>query len=177
MPLSKGAIATWSVLIYWQVRDTLSSITQCQGATYSIQNRVLTGHAFRTKPCATMECCVKLCGEDLNCKSINYYRKTKTCELNNVSAVVSPESMVDFELSMYMTNAFSPCHLDFECEGQGRICQVMEDWSYCKGNIGILFLVSCYFDNGCEQQGKISQLVMHKSKYISKANIFSKISF
>ena len=45
--LPKGVIATSFVMIYWQLRDTLSSVTQCQDATYSIPNRILTGHAFK----------------------------------------------------------------------------------------------------------------------------------
>ena len=138
--LPKGVIATFFVMIYWQLRDTLSSVTQCQDATYSIPNRILKGHTFTTKPSATMESCVIFCGEGLNCKSINFYRKAKTCELNNISAVTSPESMVDFELALYMTNAFlMPCFFDAECKLPEEICQLVEGGRKCTGNVGNLF--------------------------------------
>ena len=87
-----------------------------------------------------MESCVIFCSEDLNCKSINFYRKAKTCELNNMSAETSPESMVDFELAMYMTNAFlMPCFFDAECKLPQEICELVEGGRKCKGNVGYLF--------------------------------------
>ncbi|PFX12789.1 Coagulation factor V [Stylophora pistillata] len=132
MPLIKGSVGTSFLLIYCQLRYTLSSVTQCQEATYSIPNRVLTGHGFATRPSTTMESCVIFCAEDPMCKSINYFRKRKICELNNSSAVMSPESMVDSELSIYMTNAFSACHLDVECGGPEEICQLLESGGECK---------------------------------------------
>ena len=138
--LLKGVIATFFVMIYWHLRDTLSSVTQCQDATSSIPNRILKGHTFTTKPSATMESCVIFCGEGLNCKSINFYRKAKTCELNNMSAVTSPESMVDFELALYMTNAFlMPCFFDAECKLPEEICELVEGGRKCTGNVGNLF--------------------------------------
>ena len=138
--LLKGVIATFFVMIYWHLRATLSSVTQCQDATYSIPNRILKGHTFTTKPSATMESCVIFCGEGLNCKSINFYRKAKTCELNNMSAVTSPESMVDFELALYMTNAFlMPCFFDAECKLPEEICELVEGGRKCTGNVGNLF--------------------------------------
>ena len=138
--LPKGVIATSFVMVFWQLRDTLSSVTQCQDATYSIANRILTGHAFTTKPSSTMESCVIFCSKDLNCKSINFYRKAKTCELNNMSAETSPESMVDFELAMYMTNAFPiPCLYDAECKLPGEICELVEGDRKCKGNVHSYF--------------------------------------
>ena len=87
-----------------------------------------------------MESCVIFCSEDLNCKSINFYRKAKTCELNNMSAVTSPESMVDFELALYMTNAFlMPCFFDAECKLPEEICELVEGGRKCTGNVGNLF--------------------------------------
>ena len=140
MTLLTSVIATSFVIIYWQVRDILSSVTECQEATYSIQNRILAGHAFTTRPSATIEVCVILCGEHPNCKSINYFRNSKTCELNNMSRVSSPEHMVVFESAMYMTNAFRvPCNYDIECERQEEICQLAVGGSKCKGNLYVIF--------------------------------------
>ena len=140
MTLLTSVIATSFVIIYWQVRDILSSVTECQEATYSIQNRILAGHAFTTRPSATIEVCVILCGEHPNCKSINYFRNSKTCELNNMSRVSSPKHMVVFESAMYMTNAFPvPCNYDIECERQEEICQLAVGGSKCKGNLYVIF--------------------------------------
>ena len=140
MTLLTSVITTSFGIIYWQVRDTLSSVTECQGATYSIQNRILAGHAFTTKPSATIEVCVILCGEHPDCESINYFRKTKTCELNNMSLMSSPEHMVAFESAMYMTNAFRvPCYYDNECERQEEVCLLVVGGSKCEGNVNIFF--------------------------------------
>ena len=140
MTFLTSVITTSFVIIYWQVRDTLSSVTECQGATYSIQNRILADHAFTTKPSATIEVCVILCGEHPDCESINYFRKTKTCELNNMSLMSSPEHMVAFESAMYMTNAFRvPCYYDNECERQEEVCLLVVGGSKCEGNVNIFF--------------------------------------
>ena len=141
MTLLTSVIATSFVIIYWQVRDTLSSVTECQEATNSIQNRILTGDAFTTKPSVTIEVCVILCVEHPNCESLNYFRKTKTCELNNMSLVSSPEHMVAFESAMYMTNAFRVprCYYDIECERKEEVCQLVVGGSKCEGNVNIFF--------------------------------------
>ena len=148
MLLTEGVIETVFMIIYWQVRETLSSVTQCQDTTFSIQNRVLVGHAFGTKPSANIEDCVILCVEHPNCESINYYRKTKICELNNKTAVSNPENMVHFELAMYMTNSiriFFCKYFDFECGRQEDICQLEEGRNKCKGTANI-FLFSTISD-------------------------------
>ena len=66
--------------------------------------------------------------------------EAKTCELNNMSAETSPESMVDFESAMYMANAFlMPCFFDAECKLPQKICELVEGGRKCKGNVGNLF--------------------------------------
>ena len=53
-----------------------------------------------------------------------------------MSAETSPESMVDFELAMYMTNDFPiPCLYDAECKLPGEICELVEGDKKCKGNV------------------------------------------
>ncbi|KAL9978372.1 hypothetical protein ACROYT_G015875 [Oculina patagonica] len=133
---SKFIIATLFLILYCPVQVTLASAAQCKDATYSIPNRVLTGHAFLTKPSPSIGDCVISCIErDPLCESINYYRKTKTCELNDKTINSYPDDIVDFEWAIYMTNSVRllPCDdLDFKCGRQTDICHLKEGGNKCK---------------------------------------------
>ena len=130
-------VPTLSLILLCPVHVSLASVMQCNDTTYSIANRVLTGHAFLTKPSPNIEDCVISCIEcDPSCVSINYYRKTKVCELNNKTVDSNPDNMVDFEWAIYMTNSlrFLPCNdFDFECGRQTDICLLKKGGSKCKG--------------------------------------------
>lgn len=143
-PLTKGVIATYVVIIFWQVRVSFSSGAQCQNVTYSSQNRVLTNHAFATEPFATIKSCVIFCKERPKCKSINYYQTTETCEMNTMNAELSPENMMDFKTAVYMTIA--PCYYDKECRSQEEICLVQEGGRKCKGNVHIFLPLQTLFE-------------------------------
>ena len=128
-----------ALVLYCLVQVTLASTKQCKEATYSIPNRVLAGSAILAKSSPGLQDCVILCVEhDPLCESINYYRKTKVCELNNKTIDSNPEDMVDFELAIYMTNSVRllPCNgFDLECGRQTDICHVKQGGNNCKGKI------------------------------------------
>ena len=117
-------IALTIVAIFCRVKDTLASTSQC--ATYSVQNRVLKGHAFVTKPSQSIEDCVISCIKHPSCQSSNYYRKKKMCELNDKTDISNPEDMMEVEHANYMTNGvrFPPgcSKQDSECGRPGVIC-------------------------------------------------------
>ena len=125
--------------LFCPVQATLASIRQCNGTTYSIPNRVLTGHAFLKKPSPSIDDCVVLCiKHDPYCKSINYYRKERVCELNDKTTGSNPDDMADFEWAIYMTNGVRlfPCYdFDFECGQKTDVCLLKKDHNKCKGKI------------------------------------------
>ncbi|KAL9978371.1 hypothetical protein ACROYT_G015872, partial [Oculina patagonica] len=119
-------IATLFVVLLCPLQEALASFEQCKEATFSIPNRVLVGHALLTKPSPSIGDCMISCIErDPLCESINYYRKTKICELNDKNINSNSEDMVDFEWAIYMTNSerVPPCNLDDECGRQTDICR------------------------------------------------------
>ncbi|KAL9978374.1 hypothetical protein ACROYT_G015877 [Oculina patagonica] len=133
----KFIVTTLSVTLFCLVQVTLASLRQCKDATYSIADRVLVGHALLTETCPSIGDCVALCVErDPLCESVNYYRKTKICELNDKTEDSNPDDMVDFEWAIYMTNSvrlLSCNNSDLECGRQTDICHLEIGGNKCKG--------------------------------------------
>ncbi len=147
-PIEK-IIATLFVVLLCPLQEALASFEQCKEATFSIPNRVLVGHALLTKPSPSIGDCMISCIErDPLCESINYYRKTKICELNDKNINSNSEDMVDFEWAIYMTNSerVPPCNLDDECGRQTDICRHLKTGgNNCKGkNTSVYFFFGCY---------------------------------
>ena len=66
------------------------------------KNGVLTGHVYRQIPTGRRMQCAVLCSRDaLACRSFNYFRDDKICELNNATAASYPHKMTTADGCLY----------------------------------------------------------------------------
>ncbi|XP_068678072.1 lactadherin-like [Montipora foliosa] len=112
--------AVLSLPIYLFLRLKVASACT---ATYSVQGQVLQNHTFKTETTDKMEDCIVLCMAYPGCKSSNFYRRDKRCELSDKTHASHPEDMKREPYSNYMINAFRsiPCTTQLDC-GMDLIC-------------------------------------------------------
>ena len=106
--------------IFLLSRTTL--VTSCT-ASYSVQGQVLQNHTFKTETAERIENCIMLCTAYPGCRSSNFYRIDKRCELNDKTHASHPEHMVQEPYTIYMENIFRlmPCRNKLDC-GKQMIC-------------------------------------------------------
>ena len=94
-------IYMFSLLMMEQVESFGS---QCGGLNqrfHSAENRVLKNFVYNTKTVHNYVICGRECSMDNDCKSFNFYKDIKLCELSNTSRAEHPEDFFKDEGSMY----------------------------------------------------------------------------
>ncbi|XP_068683930.1 lactadherin-like [Montipora foliosa] len=112
--------AVISLLIYLVLRSEFAS--SCT-ATYSVQGQVLRHHTIKTETADKIEDCIWRCMAYPGCKSSNFYRVDKRCELNDKTHASHPEDMTRELYTNYMINTLRsiPCKTQLDC-GMDLIC-------------------------------------------------------
>ncbi|XP_068683916.1 lactadherin-like isoform X2 [Montipora foliosa] len=112
--------AVISLLIYLVLRSEFAS--SCT-ATYSVQGQVLRNHTIKTETADKIEDCIVRCMAYPGCKSSNFYRVDKSCELNDKTHASHPEDMRRELYTNYMINTLRsiPCKTQLDC-GMDLIC-------------------------------------------------------
>ena len=76
---------------------------QCGSYTYSIFQKMLRGHTFRTiQVRAGSVDCIEACNSDVRCQSLNFVMFEDLCELNNRTKEARPEDFVESVNRYYM---------------------------------------------------------------------------
>ncbi|XP_068729956.1 lactadherin-like isoform X3 [Montipora capricornis] len=114
------SFAVKSLLIYLVLRSEFAS--SCT-ATYSVQGQVLRNHTIKTETADKIEDCIVRCMAYPGCKSSNFYRVDKRCELNDKTHASHPEDMRRELYTNYMINTLRsiPCKTQLDC-GMDLIC-------------------------------------------------------
>ncbi|XP_068729963.1 lactadherin-like isoform X3 [Montipora capricornis] len=112
--------AVISLLIYLVLRSEFAS--SCT-ATYFVQGQVLRNHTIKTENADKIEDCIVRCMAYPGCKSSNFYRVDKSCELNDKTHASHPEDMTRELYTNYMINTLRsiPCKTQLDC-GMDLIC-------------------------------------------------------
>ena len=79
---------------------------QCGIDTYSIYQKMLKGHTFKTFQARPLSHdCRKACNSDVRCQSYNYLMFLNICELNNRTKEARPENFIKNSERYYMKKA------------------------------------------------------------------------
>ena len=79
---------------------------QCGIDTYSIYQKMLKGHTFKTFQARPLSFeCTEACNSDVRCQSYNYLVFKGICELNNRTKEARPEDFVQNAERYYMAKA------------------------------------------------------------------------
>ncbi|XP_031570338.1 EGF-like repeat and discoidin I-like domain-containing protein 3 [Actinia tenebrosa] len=74
----------------------------------------LRGQSYKTYDTVTLERCILLCEQETGCFSINYFKRTRECQLNNSSNNDFIENFVQDDACLYIDNVLRPYSLPLE---------------------------------------------------------------
>jgi len=76
---------------------------QCRGDVYSIYQKMLKGHTFKTFQARPLSIdCIEACTSDVRCQSFNYVMANGICEMNNRTKNATPKDFVNNVEKYYM---------------------------------------------------------------------------
>ena len=79
------------LLVTGCVKGIDPTMKQCPASTYSVLDHHQKNHVISTQSSHDVADCVIKCSEDLRCKSFNFGRQQKSCELNSADRYTHPE--------------------------------------------------------------------------------------
>lgn len=89
---------------------------QCGSYTYSIFQKMLRGHTFRTiQVRAGSVDCIEACNSDVRCQSLNFVMFEDLCELNNRTKEARPEDFVENMNRYYMMKSSERGVENYKC--------------------------------------------------------------
>ena len=107
--LHRQLTSWWTIMVFLSALSLLSlmflkvSTQQCGIDSYSVYQRMLKGHTFKTvKARPLLLDCKEACTTDYRCQSYNYDWSQSICELNNRTREARPNDFVRNENRYYV---------------------------------------------------------------------------
>ena len=133
------------VFILAMTTQVASFAGQCGGLQQkllSADNRALKNFVHKEKTVRNHVICGRDCGLDKNCKSFNFYKDNKLCELNTATRTEHPEGLFENQGSVYFdTDEDTPlCSLvDYSSQVHYRSCKILLDAGYCTSGVYMIY--------------------------------------
>jgi len=80
----------------------LQALEQCPVSSLSVYGHHLDNHVISTRICSSLSECVISCSYEFRCKSLNFWLKDKSCDLNDADRFTHPEDYGPKEGFVYM---------------------------------------------------------------------------
>lgn len=90
----------------------------CNLAEQSVSGKALKGHTYKSKRVQNPYECWVFCDSEVTCKSYNYVKTGKICELNYITEEEKPEDFVQDETRFYTRK--------WKNRGRYILCQVLK---------------------------------------------------
>lgn len=116
-------IMTSLVIVFGFAMLRITEVSSCRqpcGTVEPIRGFRLKEQSYRTYNSVTLERCIILCEQDTGCFSINYFKRTRVCQLNNSTKDDAIEDFVQDNTCLYIDNVLRQHHL---AEEQGPHCK------------------------------------------------------
>ena len=94
-------ILLFALLLITQVASFGSQCGGLDHRLFSAENRVLKNYTYQRKTVPNHVMCGRDCSMDKNCKSFNFYKFPKQCELNNAKRAEHPDDFVQDQQGVY----------------------------------------------------------------------------